>query len=153
MTYSINPQSAQDSLAKKLREEYPHIPVIEDGLLDDDNETIQHYEDGSVKPFIVIWFHTPRRTSRGRSFSTTRLDQRKASADIVVVGRSGTEARRVMNDVIDTVIGFKPKDSGAITEAERQLWTDAREIDTRNRPSRWAMSYSIEWGAFSKKTA
>lgn len=152
MNYTLNPQPSQDSFAKKFRDDYPHIPVIEDGLLDDDNETIQKHSDGSVKPFIVIWFQTPRRASRGRSFAGTRLDQRVASADIVVVARKGSEARRVMNDVIDTIIGFKPEGSGAVTESERQLWGDAREIDTADRPSRWAVPYSVEWGIFAKKT-
>lgn len=152
MNYTLNPQPSQDSLAKKLRTEYPHIPVIEDGLLDDDNDAIKLYSDGSVKPFIVIWFQTPRRTPRGRSFGGVRLDQRKASADIVMVARSGAEARRVLNDVMDTIIGFKPEGSGVVVESERQLWGDAREIDTSNRPSRWAIPYSVEWGVFAKKT-
>lgn len=152
MPYNLNPQDSQDSFTKKLEDTYPHIPVIEDGLLDDDNDKIKTYEDGSVEPFIVIWFQTPRRTRRGRSFATTRLDQRVASADIVVVARSGTEARRVMNDIIDTIIGFKPEGSGAVVESDRQLWQDARQIDTKNRPSRWALPYSVEWGIFAKKT-
>ena len=150
--YNLNPQTSQDSFAKKLRDEYPHIPVIEDGLMDDDNDSILTYSDGTVKPFIVIWFQTPRRTRRGRSVAGARLDQRVAAADVVVVARNGTEARRVMNDVIDTLIGFKPDGSGAVVEAERQLWSDPQQIDTRNRPSRWAVPYSVEWGIFSKKT-
>jgi hypothetical protein len=152
MTYNINPQKSQDSVAEMLREEYPHIPVIEDGLLDDDNGKIKTYDDGSVKPFIVLWFQTPRRLTSGRSFAGARLDQRVASADIVVVARSGTEARRVMNDIIDRLIGFKPYGSGVVVESDRQLWRDSRKIDTANRPSRWAIPYSVEWGIFSKKT-
>lgn len=152
MTYTLNPQPAQDSLVAKLRATYPHIPVIEDGMLDDENDAIKTYDDGSVKPFIVVMFQTPRRARGGRSFAGTRLDQRTAQADIVVVGRSGSEARRVVNDLIDRVIGFKPHGSGAVVESDRQLWTDARKIDTSNRPSRWAIPFSVEWGIFSTKT-
>lgn len=152
MAYSINPQASQDALVAKFEEAYSHIPVIEDGLLDDENDKIKLYKDGSVKPFIVIQFQTPRRARRGRSFATTRLDQRVASADIFVVARSGTEARRVMNSVIDTIIGFKPNGDGAIVESDRQLWESARQIDIKDRPSRWAMSYSIDWGIFANKT-
>lgn len=152
MTYNINPQESQDAFTKKIQDSYSHIPVIEDGLLDDDNEAIKTYPDGSIKPFIVVWFSTPRRARRGRSFATTRLDSRIASADVVVVARSGTEARRVMNSIIDTIIGFKPNGDGVVVESDRQLWGEARQIDIKNRPSRWAMSYSVDWGLFSKKT-
>ncbi len=151
--YTLNPQDSQDSFTNHLRTSYPHIPVIEDGLLDDDNEEIKTYEDGSIKPFIVIWFQTPRRARRGRSFAGARLDQRIASADVIVVARSGTEARRVMNSVIDTLVGFKHDGSGAVVESDRQLWSDARQIDIKSRPSRWVMSYSVDWGIFAKKTA
>ena len=150
--YTLNPQESQDSFTEKLRTTYSHIPVIEDGLLDDDNDAILTYEDGSIKPFIVIWFQTPRRARRGRSFAGARLDQRIASADVIVVARSGTEARRVMNSVIDTLVGFKPDGSGSVVESDRQLWSDARQIDIKSRPSRWVMSYSVDWGIFAKKT-
>ena len=134
--YTLNPQDSQDSFTSHLRTAYPHIPVIGDGLLDDDNEEIKTYDDGSIKPFIVIWFQTQRRSRRCRSFAGARLDQRIASADVIVVGRSGTEARRVMNSVIDVLVGFKPDGSGAVVESDRQLWSEARQIDIKSRPSR-----------------
>lgn len=152
MSYNISPQDSQDSLTSQIRARYPHVPVIEDGLLDDENDIIERYPDGSVKPFIVLWFQTPRRTQRGRSFATARLDQRVASADIVVVARSGTEARRLMNSIIDWVIDVKLEGSGRIVESSRQLLSGPREIDTSSRPSRWALSYSIEWGLYANKT-
>jgi hypothetical protein len=152
MAYSINPQSAQDDIAAHLRAMYPHVPVIEDGLLDDETSTIQRYANGSIKPFIVIWFETPRRTNGGRSVATTRLDQRKAAADLVVVAKSGPEARRLANDLYDKIIGFKPIHSSIIVESERQLWSGSRQIDSASKPSRWAMPISVEWGAFAQKT-
>lgn len=151
MTYTINPQASQDSLTAELRAQYPHAPVIPGGLLDDDSSTIKKYDTGAIKPFITINFQTPRRTRRGRSLAGVRLDQRVASADIMVVARSEAEARLFMNDIIDRIIGFKPVGSGAITESERQLWGDARQLEVSNRPSRWVMSFSVDWGIFSKK--
>ena len=149
--YTLNPQAMQDSLIAHLRDSYPHIPVIEDGMPDEDYDSIETYFDGSIKPFIVVQFGMPRRARRGRAFAGARLDQRICSADIMVVGKSGTEARRVMNSVADETIGFKTDGGGVVVEADRQLWTEARKIDTKNRPSRWVIPLSVEWGAFARK--
>lgn len=152
MTYTISPQPAQDDLIAQLRALYPNHAVIKNGLVDQDDSTIRTLPSGSVEAFLVVWFHMPRRTRRGRSFATTRLDQRMASADIVAIGGSPNNALDLANDVYDKIIGRKLVGSGAITEAERQLWSDARQIDIANRPSRWMVPVSIEWGANSTKT-
>lgn len=152
MSYSINPQVSQDSITTYLRSEYSHVPIIPDGLIDSDDDVILKFPDGSVKPFALLWFHTARRTGRGKSFSNVKLDQRVGSFDLVVVANSGGMARTLMNDMQDRLVGWKPTNSSIITEASRSLWNDARSLDIANRPSRWAITNSFEYGLHHTKT-
>lgn len=147
MALSINPQVSQDSITTHLRTLYPHIPVIPDGLMDQEDDVIKKYADGSVKPFIVLWFRQPQRLRRGRSIADTRLDQRMASVDVVVVARSAPESRLVLNAVIDSMVGWKPENGGIMVESDRSLWGDARAVDFASRPSRWAATQSLNWGS------
>lgn len=141
---SINPQDSQDSVTAELRRLFPGVLVIEDGLIDDVSDKIKTHEDGTIVGFICIWFRIPTRTAKGRSFSSTRLDQRKVSCDIAFVGRSGSEARRALNRIYDNMINFKPVRSGRMTESDA-LFGEARSIDIANRPTRWVAQTSFEW--------
>lgn len=157
--YSVSPQSEQDSITAYLRAEYPHIPVIEDGLMDDQVYTepggtevaIPTFPDGSVKPFIVLWYSDIKRSARGRSFSDYKLDSHFATVDVVVVTRSGTEGRKLTNDVNDRMIGFRA-DGGGRLHKGTPLWADSRQmLDDTNRPSRWARTVRYDFGVASRK--
>lgn len=150
MAYDINPGDSYASFNAYLRELYPLRPLLEEGTIDSDDATILTYRDGTVKPFMVTWASNPVK-SGATSFSGTRLDQRKGGMDVVVVARSGAEARLVANDVYNQVIGFKPARSGRVTDADRGLWSDARGMDMGNRPTRWAVSLSFQWGLYHEK--
>lgn len=149
--YTLNPQLSYDSFVAELRRLYPNRPLLEEGTIDSDDNTIQTYSNGMVKPFMVTWSKNPTKTASGRSFAGTRLDQRKGGMDVVVVAKSGAEARLVANDVFDKIIGFKPTGSGRVTDAARTLWSDARGMDMGNRPTRWAVALSFEWGLYHDK--
>lgn len=151
MTYVLNPQSAQDSITSKLATEYSHIPVIEDGLIDGDYSTIEKFSDGSIKPFILLWFSTPQRAG-GRSFQHEKLDGYIASVDVVVVARNGKEARTLINDIGDKLIGWKPDNSGGIVKGSG-MWSQSRAVlDSNNRPSRWATTDRFQFGIQANKT-
>lgn len=149
--YNLNPQISYDSFIARLRVLYPNRPLLEEGLIDSDDSVIETYSSGAVKPFMVTWARNPTKTGNGKSFAGTRLDQRKGGMDVVIVARSGKEARDVANDVYDKIIGFKPTGSGRVTDADRGLWSDARGLDMGNRPTRWAVSLSFEWGLYHDK--
>lgn len=145
MAYVLDPSASQESFVTKLETEYPHIPVLPDGLLDTE-EGIERFPDQSIKPFIIIWFSTPRRNRRGRSFVATKLDGYTAGADVVVVARSGTEARLLLNNIGNRLLDWKPANSGIVTEGS-DLWRDSRAIlDANNRPTRFAATRRFEWG-------
>lgn len=152
MPYSINPQEEQESIAAFLREQYPGLTVIEDGLLDDDNEAIQ-YDAGGIKSFVVLWFSNTKRSPRGRSFAEYKLDDHYATVDVVVVSRSGTKARKFLNDISDRLTGFKAAGGGRLHKGAA-LWADSRQVVMdKERPSRWARTDRFDFAVASKKTA
>lgn len=151
MTYSVSPQESQESVVAALRNKFPLIPIIPDGLPEGDDGGIKVNPDGSVKPFIVLWFHAARRTPGGRSFATTRLDQRKSGCDVVSVASTGAESRRILNGVLDFLIGIKPAGSGVITESDTALWNSSRPMDIANRPARFLSTSTVQWGINSQK--
>ena len=153
MTYSVSPQASQDSVVAALRTKFPLIPIIPDGLPEGEHDEIEYNPDGSVKPFVVLWFHTARRSRSGRSFSNTRLDMRFTGCDVVSIANSGTESRRILNGVVDFLINLKPKGSGRITEADTSLWSQARPMDIANRPARWLTTTTLQWGMNSEKVS
>lgn len=152
MTYVLNPQAAQDSIVAKLQAEYPHIPVIEDGLIDGDYAEIDKFANGEIKPFIILWFTSARRANRGRSFQHEKLDQYRASVDVVVVARNGKEARLLLNDITDRLVGWKPENAGGIVKGTA-IWTQSRAmLDSDSRPSRWAATDRFDFGIQANKT-
>lgn len=151
--YTLNPTDAQTSIAEYIQDLYPHIPVIPDGLLDTDDDTIKYFPDGSIKPFIVLRYYSSRRSRRGRSFSSEKLDSHHAAFDVVVVANNGTDARLVLNAVSNDLIGWKPENSGGIVKGEG-LWEGSRAvINSNDKPSRWAAVDRFLFGISAVKTA
>lgn len=152
MNYVLNPQAAQDSITSKLKSEYPHIPIIEDGLIDGDYAEIEKFANGEIKPFIIVWFTAPRRNQTGRSFQSYKLDQHRAGVDVVVVARNGKEARTLLNDIGNRLIGWKPENSGGMVKGT-SIWSQSRPmLDSDNRPSRWAATDRFDFGIQANKT-
>ena len=152
-TYTVSPQDSQDSVTDMLRAKFPLIPFIPDGLPEGEHSEIKLNADGSVRPFVVIWFHAARRTKSGRSFSTTRLASRRTGCDIVAVANSGSEARRILNGVSDFLVDKKPVRSGRITDSDAPLWENARPMDMANRPARFLATSTFTWGMNNQKIA
>lgn len=149
--YTLNPQDEQDSITQFLRDTYPNIPVIEDGLLDGDYKEIKLNTDSTVKPFIVLWYSQIKRNPKGRSFHDYKLDSHSATVDVVVVARSGTLAREILNDVADKLVGFRTKNGGRMHKGAA-LWGDSRQvIDDKNKPERWARTDRFDFGVSAHK--
>ena len=105
----------------------------------------------TFKPFIIVWFAAPYR-SGGRSFQHEKLDGYRAGLDIVVVARNGSEARKLINDIGDRLIGWKPDNAGSIVKG-RGIWSQSRAmLDSNNRPSRWAATDRFDFGIQANKT-
>lgn len=144
MAYILDPTDSQDSFLAKLETEYPHVPFIEGGMLDTDDGILK-FPDGSIKPFGVIHFGNPRRSARNRGFVDSKLDQYSVGADIAIVARSANETRVLLNDIGNTLIDWKPVNSGRVVEGAA-LWRDTRSIlDARSRPTRFATTRRFEW--------
>lgn len=151
--YTLNPQDEQDAITAHLRATYPNIPIIEDGLMDGEYEDIEYLADSTVKPFIVLWYSQIKRNPKGRSFANYKLDSHSATVDVVVVARNGTVAREILNDVGDTLVGFKTPGGGRLFKGA-SLWGDSRQvIDDKNRPSRWARTDRYDFGVQATKVA
>lgn len=154
MTYTINPQAQQDSIIAFLETEYPHVQLVVDGtpVADEDykGNPLAKFEDETIKPFIVLWFSNVKRSRVGRSFGDYKLDSRYASVDVVVVARNGDEARTLMNDVSDRLVGT-PTDGGGKLVESGSLWGQARSIDIQNHPSRWARTNRFDFGVSARK--
>lgn len=151
-SYVLNPQISQDSITAFLRSEYSHIPFIEDGLVDGDHDEIQYFSDGSIKPFVLIWYSQMKRSARNHSFSSYKLDPHSATLDLVAVTRNPTEGRTLLNDIGNRLVGFQVANGGRMYKSA-SLWGDSRQVlDTDNRPSRWARTDRYDFGIQARKT-
>ena len=148
--YSLDITATQNSIESFLKAQYPHVPVIPDGLLDVNHEAIQRFPDQSIKPFIVLWFSTVKRRPRGRSFASYKLDQHFATVDVVVVARHGTECRKLLNNVSDRLVEFQATGGGKMYKSA-SLWGSSRKIDIQNSPTRFAMTDRFDFGVSAQK--
>lgn len=157
--YVLDPTEEQDSIAAYLRTEFPFVPVIEDGLMDDQIYTnldgseiaIPTFPDGTVKPFIILWFSNAKRSARGRSIADYKLDAHFATVDVVVVARNGTDARKLLNKIGNRMVGFRTSGGGRLYKSA-SLWGDSRQvIDDDNRPTRWARTDRFDFGIQARK--
>ena len=152
MNYTINPQPEQDSIEAFLKAEYPHISIIPDGIPDGEYDLIETFPSGKIKPFMILWYSTVKRRSRGRSISEYKLDSHFASLDILIVTSDPTVARTLMNDVSDRLVGFRTEGGGRLYKSP-SLWGQARSVDMQTKPTRWAMTDRFDFGVASKKVA
>ena len=149
--YSINPQEEQDSITAFLKAEYPDMAIIEDGLPADDNKAIT-YEAGTgdVNTFVLLWFSNPK-PGRKKGIAGRKLDSYVGTVDVAVIAREGTRARKVLNNVTDQLIDFKPAGGGRMTQGTA-LFADARQVkQEQNRPERWMRTNRFDFGIASKK--
>ena len=159
LEYVVDPTPAQRSITAYLREKYPHVPVIPDGMIDAENgdstpveERLKFHPDGTVKPFMVLRFGSARRSDRGRSMAFEKLDAHESSVIVAVVSRNGTECRELLNHVGNTLIGWKPENAGGIVKG-KQIWEPSiATIDNQNKPQRWASSDRFHFGIQANHT-
>lgn len=150
MDYSINPDVEQASIAAYLREQYPDMAIIEDGLPADNNDAITYSTEG-VNTFVLLWFSNPK-PGRKKGFAGRKLDSYIGTVDVAVIARDASRARIVLNDITDRLIDFKPAEGGRMTQGTA-LFGDARQVkQEENRPERWMRTNRFDFGIASKKT-
>lgn len=150
MDYSVNPQIEQDSITAYLRAQYPGMSFIEDGLPGDDNDAITYGDEG-LNTFVLLWYSNIK-PGRKKSFAGHKLDSYYATVDVSVIARSGTRARRVLNDITDRLIGFQTDEGGKLSQGA-PLFADSRQVKQEaNRPERWMRTTRFDFGVASKKT-
>lgn len=152
-TYSLDLTPIQADTLEHFEDTFTAQTVIADGFLD--VEEVPRFPDGSVMPFIVVWFRGIRRSGarRGtRSFAGPRLDSYNSGFDAVCVANNGTDARNLMNYVTDTLVGWKPL-NGGLVNTDSALWQSSRPIlDAQNKPTRWAATQGFTYGVFQQRT-
>lgn len=151
-TYSLALTPTQADIATYFETEFD-ATVIVDGLLD--TEDVPKFPDGSVQPFIVLWFRGIKRSGsrRGtRAFAGPRLDAYTTGFDAVCVANNGGDSRSLMNYVTDQVVGWKPLNGGQVN-TDSSLWQASRPIlSAADKPTRWAATQGFEFSVFQSRT-
>lgn len=146
-TYDLDLQTIQDSVFSWFVSNFPHQNVYQDALVDD--QTLNY----DPKPAIILWFRDMRRSPRGRSFGGTRMDSYRSGFDVVVVAKTGKQARQVLNYVNNQVVGKKFTNTGETVKTQ-SIWETSRAVlDSANKPSRFAATSRFEYGVFAKRVA
>lgn len=149
-TYDLDLEPIQQSIIDFIESEWPGTPVYPDGLVDD--ETVDKFDDGSVKPYFILWLRDLNRSPRGRSFGGTRMDSYRSGFDLVAVTNNGSESRRLLNLVSNKLIGWKPLNSGEVVKGN-SLWEGSRAVkDSANRPSRFVSTGRFDFGVFQRRS-
>lgn len=139
--YQLDLQEIQDTITAYFEDTFVQ-PVFEDALVDDETLPL---------PSIVIWYRDLRRGPRGRSFAGTRLDSYKSGFDVVVLAKTGKQARQILNYVGDTIIGHKFLNTGEVVKTQA-IWESSRAVlDSANKPSRFAATSRFEFGVFANR--
>jgi hypothetical protein len=152
-TYSLALSPIEADIASHFESTFA-AEVVVDGFLD--TEEVPKFSDGSVQPFIVLWFRGLRRSAsrRGtRAFAGPRLDAYNAGFDAVCVANNGADARTLMNYVTDQIVGWKPLNSGQVN-TDASLWQASRPIiNAADKPTRWAATQGFQYGVFQSRVA
>lgn len=152
-TYSLDLSPIQADIISTFETTFA-AQVVVDGFLD--TEDVPKFSDGSVQPFIVLWFRGLRRSGsrRGtRAFAGPRLDSYTAGFDAVCVANNGADARALMNYVTDQVVGWKPLNGGQVN-TDSSLWQASRPIlSAADKPTRWAATQGFQFGVFQSRVA
>jgi hypothetical protein len=150
-TYSLDLTPIQADIVSHFESEFA-AEVIVDGFLD--TEEVPKFSDGSVQPFIVLWFRGLRRSGsrRGtRAFAGPRLDSYTTGFDAVCVANNGTDARNLMNYVADQLVEWKPLNGGQVN-LDSSLWQASRPIiAAADKPTRWAATQGFQFGVFQSR--
>lgn len=152
MPYNLNLTPIQADIFAYIDSALPQT-IIVDGLVE--TEDVPKLADGSVKPFLILWFRGLRQSGRrrgSRSFAGSRLDSYTSGFDLIAVAANGTDARVLLNHANDVLIGYKPLNAGQIN-SDGQIWDNTRPVlDAENKPTRWAATARYQYGVFQKRT-
>lgn len=150
--YSVNPQVEQDSITAYLREQFPEIPFIEDGIPAGDYKEITFDSRGRINTFAILWYSDIKKGAK-KSFAGHKLDSYSATVDVAVIAHDGTRARKVLNVINDRLVGFRVSEGGHLSKGT-PLFGDSRQIrQEATRPERWMRTARFDFGIASKRVA
>jgi hypothetical protein len=104
----LNIITTQDSISAHVRATFSGYQVYDDVVLDD--EFISK-RGNNVKPYIVLTYGGLRNSGNLGSFAGVRHDEYYSVVDVSVIASTPNQARRSMNVIQDSLIGWKPTDS------------------------------------------
>jgi hypothetical protein len=104
----LNIVTTQDSISAYVRQEFPNYTVYDDVVLDDDFILKQ---GNKVKPYIVLQYGGINPSQTNGSFVGVRNDEYYSTVDLCVIAPTPNQARRGLNALQDTLLGWKPTDS------------------------------------------
>ena len=108
--------------------------VHETSVLDDDE--VERYEDGSVKPYIVVTFQTPFASASGRSIAGGEQAQPHVMPFMVFAFAGDPKtARRLSAKIRVLLVGKRPSDTAGDIKVEGGGQYDRADNDSR--PSRY----------------
>ena len=108
----LNVIPVQDAITQHVENQFSAYEVFEDAPLDDEYLLKLN---GKIKPYIVLSYGMPVRSTVNGSFSGVRYDEYTCSVDVAVVASTGKQVRKAMNIIHDRLVGWKPTGGGALT--------------------------------------
>lgn len=114
------------------------IPVYDDEMPED--RSLEYDANGTMKPFFVLYYGGPIRSSSGRSLVTTRRDGYILYVTIEAVAARSNDAKTLRGRVIDELLGYIPYDCG-----EMQIRTSSAYSRASNdiRPTQYIGSVTF----------
>lgn len=103
----------QDAIEAELHRVMPNTPIYPDSPLDE--ESLVRTAEGQLFPYIAPQYGSIRRSAVGHSLASTRYDEYYSVVDVCCVAPFGRAARQMLDVCADTLIGFKPTNSGEMT--------------------------------------
>ena len=108
---SVSVEPAFQSIMARLVTSVPNVTIL-DG---EDENQIEVYDGGFIKPYLIVNMSNPIRTSAGRGIGDSRNDTTLVSLVIGCVASTATKARELRDQVNSTLVDFEPTDSGRLT--------------------------------------
>jgi hypothetical protein len=104
----LNIIATQDSISAYVRQEFSNYTVYDDVLLDDEFIVKQ---GNKVKPYIVLQYGGLNSSPTNGSFVGVRHDEYYSNVDLCMIAPTPNQARRGLNALQNTLLGWKPLDS------------------------------------------
>lgn len=123
----VKTKETEDDIVRELRTKVARVFV---SGVPDVNATPQ-------MPYVVLYFSPPIRAARDRGIVSTRHDTNLLGVSVEIVSTTDDSARAVQDIVLDTLVGYRPTNSG---ELILEGGTSYASAATTVKPSRYTRS-------------